>query len=73
MLAIGVGLDVLVVLLFLGAPASIGPLSVEPPSVVALLVVAAAVVVNVVGLAWMARIYRASTEAGASFWRFHRS
>ncbi len=71
-LAIAIGLDAFVVLLFLNLPHTSGPIYAEPPSVVGWLVPAVGVVVNVIGLAWMVRIYRADPEAHPSFWRFRR-
>ena len=74
MLAIAIGLDSFVVLLFLNWPHTSGPMYAEPPDrLVMWLIPAVGVVVNVIGLAWMIRIYRSDPEAHPSFWRFRRS
>jgi len=71
MLAIAIGLDTFVALLFLNAPHTMEPPYTEPPSVVGWLVPAVGVVANVLGLVWMIRIYPAFREPRA-FWRFRR-
>ncbi len=71
MLAIAIGLDAFAALLLINAPRGMGG-GFGPPSVVQWLVPIAGVVLNVIGLAWMIRIYRSDPEAHPSFWRFRR-
>lgn len=60
--------------LFIAQPIDIGPLTAEPPStwtrVIPEMIGGAA---QVIGLAWMIRIYRADPEAHRSWFRFSRS
>ena len=72
LLGIAIGLDALVVLLFLTAPHYSRPMMAEAPSVLLGLIPAVGVAANVVGLLWMIRIYRADPEAHPSAWRFRR-
>ena len=73
MLVVAIGLDASVAVLFLNVPHTIGPMQFGPPSVMEWLIPAAGVIANVIGLAWMVRIYRASSAVSVSLWRFHRS
>jgi hypothetical protein len=67
-----VAIDALVVLLFLAAPNTIGPLQSGPPSPLLWLVPAIGIALNVVGLGLMIRIYRADPEAHRSWLRSNR-
>ena len=71
-IAVAIGLDAFVALLLINAPRGMGG-GFGPPSIVEWLIPAAGVALNVIGLAWMIRIYRSDPEAHPSFWRFRRS
>jgi hypothetical protein len=64
-------LDAMVVLLFVTAPPNDGPMFYVPEEMVrlGLLIPAAGISLNIVGLAWMLRIYRADPERHDSAWR----
>ena len=70
-LAIAIGLDGFAALLLLNAPHTMG--GDPPPSGLGLLIVLAGLAANVIGLAWMMRIYRLDPDAHRSFWRSRRS
>lgn len=72
MLFAAVALDVLLVLLVLSAPNTIGPMSDEPPRRV-WLIAAFGIALNLAGLVWMIRIVRADPESHPSWWRSNRS
>ena len=59
--------------LFIAQPNYIGPMTMEPPPMLTWLIPAIGVAVQVIGLAWMIRIYRADPEGHRSWWRFDRS
>jgi hypothetical protein len=71
-LAIAIGLDGFAALLLLNAPHTMGG-DPSPPSGLGLLILLAGLAANVIGLAWMMRIYRSDPEAHPSFWRSNRS
>ena len=66
-------LDGLAAALLLSRPNDMGPMFAGPPEpAFGLLIVAAGVVLNLIGLVWMVRIIRADPEAHASSWRATR-
>jgi hypothetical protein len=68
MLFAAVALDVLLVLLLMSAPNTMGPMLDHPPRHM-WLIPAFGVALNLAGLAWMIRIIRADPEAHPSSWR----
>jgi hypothetical protein len=72
-LFIAIAMDAFVCFLFVSAPGSIGPPLTEPPSQVILVVPAIGIALNLIGLGWMVRIYRADPDAQQSSWRSTRS
>jgi hypothetical protein len=72
MLQVAIVIDALVAFLFIAGPQSIGAIQFGPPSILEWLVPVVGVALNLIGLVWMVRIYRADPEAHPSFWRFHR-
>jgi hypothetical protein len=75
-LALAIGVPVLVGLVFVSAPETMGGGSglVDGPTAwIGVAAIALGVVTYVVGLAWMIRIYRADPEAHPSWWRAVRS
>lgn len=71
-LMIAVAIDLVMVLLFVAQPTYIGPMSLEPPPFLWWLIPAVGIGVNLLGLAWLIRIYRADPEGGQSSWRLRR-
>ncbi len=72
LLLLAIALDALLALLFLAAPTSRGPMFQEPPAMPLWLVPVVGIGLNLLGLAWMIRLYRADPEAGRSSWRATR-
>ena len=73
LLAIAIVLPAILGALVLMAPATSGPIFVEPPDLtITGTILVLGILAYVVGLAWMVRIYRADPEAHASFWRSRR-
>ena len=72
LLLAAVGIDLLVVLLYLASPNYIGPLPVDPPPLVVWLIPAIGIAWNLLGLGLMIRIYRADPEAHPSSFRATR-
>ena len=69
-------IDVLVVLLFAGAPHGIGPMFEAPPVALGLplgtLIIAIGIALHLGGIVWMVRILRADPEAHPSWFRATR-
>jgi hypothetical protein len=72
MLLVALVVDAFGVCLWIAAPNFIEAARIGPPSTLESLVPVVGVAMNVVGLGWMVRIYRADPEAHSSFWRYHR-
>jgi hypothetical protein len=72
MLQVTIVVDAFIAFLFIAGPRSIGAMQFGPPSMLEWLVPVVGVALNLVGLVWMVRIYRADPEAHSSFWRSHR-
>jgi Flp pilus assembly protein TadB len=72
LLFIGFAVVVLEVVFFVSQPNFMRPMFNEPPPIVGWLIPVAGVAVQVLGLAWMIRIYRADPEGHASSFRFSR-
>ena len=71
MLLVAIALDVLLVLLLMSAPNTMGPMFDHPPRHV-WLIPAFGVALNLAGLAWMIRFIRADPEAHPADWRSGR-
>jgi Flp pilus assembly protein TadB len=72
LLAVGFLPLVLEAFLFVAAPNVSHPMSASRGVPVGTLVVLAGFGMNLIGLAWMIRIYRADPEGRRSWWRFNR-
>ena len=68
-----IALDAILALLLLDASNGILPMYSVPSPILGWLIIATGVALNVVGLAWMIRLYPRDPEAHASHWRFDRS
>ncbi|HEX5824841.1 MAG TPA: hypothetical protein VFY18_10325 [Candidatus Limnocylindrales bacterium] len=72
MIVIAIVPAVMLGVLFVLPPATIGPMQIEDPSPLWAIVVGAGIIGYLTGLAVMIRIYRADPERHSSWWRSRR-